>query len=140
MDGQAGPAALTGWCPMLATVEGDIWKSARTAADCQTDCGILRCGGAGCFWITVMAKALLAILSAVRHHHYSDGLKAGIADLSAHVDFEALLDAAASGGAALRHGDTRTVPLRPGIQARLEALVKTASQTQAVALRVVCVA
>lgn len=135
------PAELTKLVPnTLAAVEGDIFEineDGRMIAE-QIARHIARCGGAGLFLDYGHGKSAFGdTFQAVRHHQYSDVFeKPGAADLTAHVDFEALLDAAASGGCSRFGTVTQGQFLSAlGIQARLQALVKKASQTQSAALQ-----
>jgi NADH dehydrogenase [ubiquinone] 1 alpha subcomplex assembly factor 7 len=72
-------------------------------------------------------------LQAVRGHRPHDVLaEPGTADLTAHVDFAALADAAAEGGARCHGPVTQGSFLRAlGIEARLEALLRNATAAQA---------
>jgi SAM-dependent MidA family methyltransferase len=77
-------------------------------------------------------------LQAVAGHAYTDPLQApGRADLTAHVDFEALSQSAESIGGRI-HGPTRQRDflLRLGIGKRAEALTTTASRDQALQIQV----
>lgn len=135
------PAELIRLLPSaLAPVEGDIFEiceDGRMVAE-QIARHIVRCGGAGLFLDYGHGKSALGdTFQALHKHQYTDVLgRPGTADLTAHVDFDALLDRAASGGCICFGTVTQGQFLSAlGIEARVEALVRKASPAQAATIR-----
>ena len=112
---QLGTIAET--CPMGRVIVGEIAR--RTVADG---------GGALVVDYGPSTNAAGDSLQAVRRHNYHPVLAApGEADLTAHVDFAGLLEAAVAAGGA-GHGpiSQRALLRRLGIEARLEKLLQSA--------------
>ncbi|MEP3114720.1 class I SAM-dependent methyltransferase [Nisaea sp.] len=135
------PAELIRLVPSaLAPVEGDIFEiceDGRTVAE-QIARHIARCGGAGLFLDYGHGKSAFGdTFQALRSHQYADLLdNPGTADLTAHVDFNALLDSAASGGCICFGTVTQGQFLSAlGIEARVETLVGKASPAQKATIR-----
>ena len=135
------PAELIRLVPSaLAPAEGDIFEiceDGRTVAE-QIARHIAICGGAGLFLDYGHGKSAFGdTFQALRGHQYADALnQPGTADLTAHVDFNALLDSAASGGCICFGTVTQGQFLSAlGIEARVEALVGKASPAQAATIR-----
>ncbi|WP_193172748.1 class I SAM-dependent methyltransferase [Nisaea nitritireducens] len=147
INGQLGwtdrpaPVELTGLAPStLSPADGDIFEiceGGRIVAE-QISRHIARCGGAGLFLDYGHGKSAFGdTFQALRGHQYVDVLdRPGTADLTAHVDFDALLDSAASGGCICFGTVTQGQFLSAlGIEARVETLVSNASPAQAATIR-----
>ena len=135
------PAELIRLMPAtLAPVEGDIFEicqDGRMAAE-RIARHIARCGGAGLFLDYGHGKSAFGdTFQALRGHQYVDVLDGpGTADLTAHVDFNALLDSAESGGCICFGTVTQGQFLSAlGIEARTEALAGGASPAQVATIR-----
>ncbi|WP_339851391.1 SAM-dependent methyltransferase [uncultured Nisaea sp.] len=135
------PADLVRLAPSaLIPAEGDIFEiceDGRTVAE-QIARHIAHCGGAGLFLDYGHGKSAFGdTFQALRGHQYVDVLeKPGTADLTAHVDFDALLESAASGGCTCFGTVTQGQFLTAlGIEPRVQALVGKASPAQAATIR-----
>ncbi len=123
-----------------APIEGDIFEicqDGRMVSE-QIARHIANFGGAGLFLDYGHGKSAFGdTLQALRGHQYADVLdRPGTADLTAHVDFDALLDSAASGGCICFGTVTQRQFLSAlGIEARVEALAAGASTAQAATIR-----
>lgn len=118
----APPGALVESCPAGAALAAEIGRrlAAHGGAALLVDYG---------YWPSAPGETLQAL----SRHAYADPLAApGEADLTAHVDFEALAQAAGAAGAAV-HGPVTQADLLQalGIAARTEALKANASPRQA---------
>ncbi|WP_028467169.1 class I SAM-dependent methyltransferase [Nisaea denitrificans] len=124
----------------LAPGEGDIFEiceDGRTVAE-QIARHIAICGGAGLFLDYGHGESAFGdTFQALRSHQYAEELdRPGTADLTAHVDFNALLDSAASSGCTCFGTVTQGQFLSAlGIEARVEALVGKASPAQVATIR-----
>lgn len=135
------PAELIGLVPSTpAPVDGDIFEiceDGRMLAG-QIAQHIARCGGAGLFLDYGHGKSACGdTFQALRNHEYVAVLdRPGTADLTTHVDFEALLDSAASGGSLGFGTVTQGQFLSAlGIEHRVDTLVRKASPAQAATIR-----
>lgn len=135
------PTALIRLMPSaLIPAEGDIFEiceDGRMIAE-QIARHITRCGGAGLFLDYGHGKSAFGdTFQALRGHQYVDVLETpGTADLTAHVDFDALLESAASSGCICFGTVTQGQFLSAlGMEARARALVENASPAQAATIR-----
>ena len=127
--GLATPAPLALLADRLAdTAEGDLVENSAAAAAVAAEGGarIARGGGAALFIDYGGWRSRGDTFQAVRAHEKVDPLEApGTADLTAHVDFEAVARAARRSGAAVTAMTTQGVFLeRLGITARAQALAR----------------
>jgi SAM-dependent MidA family methyltransferase len=108
---------------------GSVYEWRADATVLELGRRVAREGGAALIVDYGQARAYVGdTLQAVRSHSFSDPLAApGMADLTAHVDFQAIGDAAESMGAAVHGPVTQGAFLRRlGIDARMAALRNTA--------------
>ena len=138
----AAPDALIRLAPerTAPATEGDIFEiceDGRLIAEATAQ-HISRYGGAGLFLDYGHGKSAYGdTFQALRRHDYVDVLDApGTADLTAHVDFDALLASAAGGGADCFGTVTQGQFLSAlGIETRVERLAREASPRQTATLR-----
>ena len=123
------PPASLGLPDIADSEEGDIFETAPAARDFVADiCALVKEHG-GCALVIDyghMRSGLGDTLQAVRKHQYWPPLATpGRADLTAHVDFDALSRAAIDGGAAVYGPETQGRFLeRLGLNVRVEMLCK----------------
>lgn len=120
--------------------DGDIFEISVEARTRMTEIArhIRHCGGAALFIDYGHGKSAFGdTFQAVRSHKPVDPLAApGTADLTAHVDFDALLAAAAAGGCNGFGTVTQGAFLAAlGIEQRIDRLLQKASEAQAATLR-----